>query len=123
MARPAMRESAEVAIPIASPVDVDHHAAGRARIEGEVEADVVVEAAAAPGAPFAADGADDAHGGIRARNPASGRGPAPRLPAAGGACLRQGEPPCFDAQHRDIGAGVAAGEGRGDDSSRRGGSR
>src|SRR6516165_6301824 len=45
---------------------VHHEAAGGAGVEGEVEADVAVQAAAAPGAPGRAESADNSHGGVDA---------------------------------------------------------
>src|SRR5262249_2444820 len=88
--------------------------AGRAGVKRDVEPDVLIEAAAAPRAPGAADGADHAHsrvgpefGGAR-----DGQGQVAGLDRTG---RREGwgRPGGFHFQYGDIGAWIATSAGRG----------
>src|SRR4030095_2432190 len=76
IANPAVRESALGGIPTGLPAGLndapasasgmDDGAASRPGVEGEIEAQVMVEPPTAPGPPFAAARADDAEGGVGA---------------------------------------------------------
>ena len=89
---------------------IDDGAAIRPGVEGEIEADVVVEAPAAPGAPLAAARADDAEGGVRPGilGAPDGEGESAGYGRAGGDArsLVGG----LDFEDGDVGAGVGAGE-------------